>query len=63
VITVPVTVSAFAAARQVYSFAMGDRSKVDFVANGKLGGAGFGGVRFSSKGEFELPAAVAEPRR
>lgn len=63
VITVPVTVSAFAAARQVYSFATGDRTKIDFVASGKLGGAGFGGVRFSSKGEFEMPSGVAEPRR
>lgn len=63
VITVPVTVSAFAAARQAYSFVTGDRSKIDFVANGKLGGAGFGAVRFSSKGEFEMPSSVAEQRR
>ncbi len=66
VIVVPVTVSAFAMARQAYSFATGDRTKIDFVAGGKLGGAGFGGVRFTSKGEFELPtrppAASAAPR-
>jgi LEA14-like dessication related protein len=61
VIVVPVTVSAFAMARQVYSFATGDRKKVDFVASGKLGGAGFGGVRFSSKGEFDLPAGLSAP--
>jgi LEA14-like dessication related protein len=66
VIVVPVTVSAFAMARQVYSFATGDRAKIDFVASGKLGGTGFGGVRFTSKGEFELPtrppATPAAPR-
>jgi LEA14-like dessication related protein len=61
VIVVPVTVSAFAMARQVYSLVTGDRSKVDFVASGKLGGAGFGGLRFTSSGEFELPAALAAP--
>lgn len=59
VIVVPVTVSAFAMLRQLYSFAAGDRSKVDFVASGKLGGTGFGGVRFKSKGEFDLPAGLA----
>jgi hypothetical protein len=56
---VPVTVSAFAMAKQVYTFAMGDRSKVTYVARGKLAGSGFGGVRFESKGEFDLPAGLA----
>jgi len=46
-------------AKQVYTFAMGDRSKVTYVARGKLAGSGFGGVRFESKGEFELPAGLA----
>jgi len=59
VLVVPVTVSAFAMAKQVYTFAMGDRSKVTFVARGKLAGSGFGGVRFESKGEFDLPAGPA----
>jgi len=59
VLVVPVTVSAFAMAKQVYTFAMGDRSKVTYVARGKLAGSGFGGVRFESKGEFELPAGLA----
>jgi len=62
VLVVPVTVSAFAMARQAYMFAMGDRSKVTFVARGKLAGSGFGGVRFESKGEFDLPAGLTEPR-
>ena len=61
VLVVPVTVSAFSMARQVYSFATGDRSKLDFVARGKLSGSGFGGMRFESRGEFELPAALSGP--
>ena len=59
VVVVPVTVSAFAMAKQAYTFAMGDRSKVTFVARGKLAGSGFGGMRFESKGEFDLPAGLA----
>jgi LEA14-like dessication related protein len=60
VLVVPVTVSAFAIARQVYTFTMGDRSKVTFVARGKLAGSGLGGLRFESRGEFELPAGLTE---
>lgn len=60
VLVVPVTVSAYAMARLVYSFATGDRSKLTFVARGKLSGSGFGGMRFESKGEFDLPAGLAE---
>ena len=60
VVVVPVTVSAFAMAKQAYTFAMGDRSKVTYVARGKLAGSGFGGMRFESKGEFELPAGLAQ---
>jgi Late embryogenesis abundant protein len=58
VLTVPVTVSAMAIVRQAFSFASGDHPKLDFVARGKLAGSGFGGVRFESKGEFDLPAAA-----
>jgi LEA14-like dessication related protein len=59
VVVVPVTVSAMAMLKQAYSFATGDRTKLDFVARGKLAGGGFGGTRFESKGEFELPAALS----
>jgi LEA14-like dessication related protein len=59
VIVVPVTVSAFAIARQLGSFAMGDRSKVSYRVRGKLAGTGFGGLRFESGGEFDLPAGLA----
>jgi LEA14-like dessication related protein len=60
VLVVPVTVSAYAMAKQALSFAMGDRSKVNWVARGKLSGNGFGGVRFESKGEFDLPAGLGD---
>jgi hypothetical protein len=63
VLVVPVTVSAFAVAKQVLTFTAGDRSKVTVVARGKLAGSGFGGMRFESKGEFELPTGFAEPPR
>jgi len=58
VLTVPVTVSAFAVARQVISLAGGDNPKVEFVARGKLSDGSFGGARFESKGSFDLPAGL-----
>jgi LEA14-like dessication related protein len=57
VVTVPVSVSATAVVRQVYSLATGDRGKVDFVARGRLGGGPFGGERFTGSGQFDWPAA------
>lgn len=61
VLVVPVTVPAFAVAKQVYTFAMGDRSKLTFIARGKLAGSGFGSMRFESKGEFDLPTGLTDP--
>ena len=61
VLTVPVTVSAYAMAKQALSFAMGDRAKLNWVARGKLAGSGFGGTRFETKGEFDLPAGLSQP--
>lgn len=61
VLTVPVTVSAYALAKQALSFAAGERTKVDWVARGKLAGSGFGGMRFETKGEFDLPAGLSAP--
>jgi LEA14-like dessication related protein len=58
VLTVPVTVSAFAVARQVISLASGDNPKVEFIARGKLSDGSFGGARFESKGSFDLPAGL-----
>jgi len=62
VVTVPVTVSALAMVRQAIGLASGDRSKIDYVLRGKVGGPSFGGVRFESRGELELPAS-APPRQ
>ncbi|HSC65603.1 MAG TPA: LEA type 2 family protein [Caldimonas sp.] len=59
VVTVPVTVSAFAMVRQAIGLASGDRSKIDYVLRGKVGGSSFGSVRFESKGELELPGTTA----
>jgi len=56
VITVPVTVPATAMIRQAFGLATGDRTKVDYSLRGRLGGMGFGGARFDSKGEIVLPA-------
>jgi LEA14-like dessication related protein len=61
VLVVPVTVSALAMARQIYGFAARDRSALAFVARGRLAGSGFGGMRFESRGEFDLPAGTAVP--
>lgn len=58
VLTVPVTVSALAIARQVMSLVGGDNPKVEFIARGKLASGGFG-TRFESKGSFDLPAGFA----
>jgi hypothetical protein len=61
VLTVPVTVSAFAMVRQAIGLASGDRSKIDYVLRGKVGGSTFGSVRFESRGELELPGATTSP--
>ena len=62
VITVPVTVSAVAIARQVISFVSGSNNQqVEFTARGKLSDGSLGGTRFESKGSFDLPAGVGAP--
>ena len=61
VVTVPVTVSAFAVLRQAMGLASGDRSKIDYVLRGKVGGSTFGSVRFESRGVLELPGPASTP--
>jgi LEA14-like dessication related protein len=58
VVAIPVTVSALAIVRQAIGFASGDRSKIDYVLRGKVGGSSFGSVRFESRGEVELPGVT-----
>jgi LEA14-like dessication related protein len=62
VLAVPVTISALRIARQALGFYQSsDRSKMDYVLKGKIGGPTFSAVRFESKGEIALPTGVAGP--
>jgi LEA14-like dessication related protein len=58
VLTIPVTVSAFSAARQVLGFYQGSYSKLDYQLKGKIGGPSFMPVRFEHKGELTLPSGM-----
>ena len=62
VLAVPVAASTLRLARQAIGMYMsGDRSKIDYVLRGKIGGSTFGAVRFESKGEISLPAQMFGP--
>ncbi|MBU9172431.1 LEA type 2 family protein [Burkholderia gladioli] len=57
VIAVPITVTAFAAARQAFGFADTAASgQVPYRLSGKLSSGMLGGVRFSDAGSLSLPA-------
>jgi LEA14-like dessication related protein len=64
VLSVPVTVSASSVIKQALSFALGgrdgNREKLSYQLRGKLAGSGasFGGLRFTSSGEMDLPAGM-----
>jgi len=56
VITVPVTVSAFAAIRQALAVAnTGTTSELPYALRGRMSGGMFGSVRFASEGSLKLP--------
>lgn len=58
VVSVPVTVSAFAAARQALNFPdVIQRGSVPYVVRGKLAGGPFGSVRFTDSGTIKLPGS------
>lgn len=58
-ISVPVSVSALAVLRQVADVASGNSSnRIEYALRGRLAGSGFGGMRFSSNGEIELPKGL-----
>jgi LEA14-like dessication related protein len=59
VVTVPVSIPAFAAVRQALDLATHERPIFDYALRGRLAGAGFGGLRFESKGEIEMPQTAA----
>lgn len=59
VVMVPVTASGLNIARQVIGLLNGSRESerlgpVSYALRGRLGGIGFGGARFESKGELDL---------
>jgi LEA14-like dessication related protein len=59
VLAVPVTASALRIARQAIGIlTSSDRSRIDYVLKGKIGGPTFSAVRFESKGEITLPAGM-----
>ncbi len=59
VLTVPVTISAFSAARQALGVAeAGGMQQVPYVLRGKLAGGLLGTVRFTEKGTFDLSGAT-----
>lgn len=60
VVAVPVTVSVLRMARHALGMLDGKPiDKIDYELDGKLSGPGFGGMRFKSSGEFDLPADKA----
>jgi len=59
VISVPVSVSALAVVRQAIGLATSERPIVDYTLHGRLVGTRFGGLRFESKGEIDLPKELA----
>ena len=62
VLEVPVTASAFRIVRQAIGlYNSGDRSRIDYVLKGKIGGPLFGSVPFESHGELTLPSAAGGP--
>ncbi len=59
VISVPVTISAFRMIRQAIGIMQGDGThKIQYEMKGKLSGSTFSTQRFSTKGEFDLPAGT-----
>jgi len=58
VISVPVSVSAFALARQIVKIAGKEPPQFDYVLRGQLSGLVIGGMHFESKGEIALPRGL-----
>ncbi len=59
VIAVPITVTAFAAARQAFGFADAAASgRIPYRLRGKLSSGMLGGMRFTDAGSLKLPATM-----
>lgn len=64
VLAVPVSISALRMARQAMGVLTDEyRGKLAYEISGRLGGSGLGGMRFSSAGEFTLPAELSATDR
>jgi LEA14-like dessication related protein len=64
IVEVPVTVSLLRMARQVLGMIDGKPlEKVTYELSGKLSTGGLSAMRFSTKGEFDLPNGTAAPAR
>jgi LEA14-like dessication related protein len=58
VLSVPMTVPAFAMLRQALGVAQGDIGTVTYAVSGKLSGPQWRSLRFNSDGEFKLPEGM-----
>lgn len=61
VISVPVSISAFAAVRQALDFAAHEPTAIEYQLRGRLAGTSMGGLRFESHGQVELPRELRQP--
>ncbi len=62
VVTVPVSVAALAAVRQIVALAARERRKVDYALRGRISGTGWGAARFESAGEIDLDGLALRER-
>lgn len=62
VITIPVTVSAFSAAQQLFGVLGGTGlDEITYRVSGKLQGSSFRSLKFSDEGKFRMPSADMPP--
>lgn len=58
IVTVPVSISALAVMRQAIGLSSGESARINYTLRGRMAGAGMGGMRFESSGEFDLPKGL-----
>ena len=62
VITIPVAISAFSAAQQLFGIMGGTTtSELTYRVSGKLQGESFGALKFSDEGRFQMPGTEMLP--
>lgn len=57
-ITVPMTISPFAIARQALDLTQTRNPRIDYTLRGHLAGTGLGGMHFESSGQLDLPRGL-----